>query len=75
MDSKKIDEGVEGRDYLLRAPDDVEGFAQALARLYREPEWAAEVGRRGHSVLAAWTFEEQAKGWEIALLRACQRSP
>ncbi len=67
-----VDEGVEGRDYLLHEPGDVEGFATALVRLYREPAWAAEVGVRGHAELARWTFADQARGWEAAIARLAQ---
>jgi glycosyltransferase involved in cell wall biosynthesis len=67
-----VDEGTSGEDYVICDPLDVEGFAQALVRLYRDPEWAGRVGARGHSILAAWTYERQAIEWESALRRAIE---
>jgi glycosyltransferase involved in cell wall biosynthesis len=64
-----VDDGVSGRDYLLFEPADVEGFASGLVRLFRDPEWGAELGARGHARIASWTFEEQTAAWETALRR------
>jgi glycosyltransferase involved in cell wall biosynthesis len=69
-----VDEGTSGEDYVLCDPHDVAGFARALVRAYREPSWAAQLGERGRSVLAAWTFERQGAAWEDLLRRAVSAS-
>jgi glycosyltransferase involved in cell wall biosynthesis len=65
-----VDEGTSGEDYVLCEPSDVGAFAQALIRLYRDPAWAAQLGARGRSAIAAWTYECQAASWETALRQA-----
>jgi glycosyltransferase involved in cell wall biosynthesis len=64
-----VEEGIHGKDLLLFDPQDVDGFARALVRLYREPEWAADLGARGRRLVAAWTFRHQAESWETTLRR------
>ncbi len=49
-----VDEGSNGEDYVLCAPGDVEGFAQALVRLYQDPgvvRPAGGEGPRAHRIL------------------------
>jgi glycosyltransferase involved in cell wall biosynthesis len=39
---------VEGECGFLRAPDDVEGMSEAVARLFRNPDLARSFGEAGH---------------------------
>ena len=52
-------EGLAGRDFLVE--DDAEGFAKAVIALLKNPEQAAELGKRGRS------FVEATYDWEACL--------
>lgn len=55
---------VDGRDGLVRDPEDVPAFADALATLLREPELAASLAARGRTRVEDFTWSATVDAYE-----------